>query len=863
MPDPGSKRPPFVIAIPPPNVTGELHLGHALTYGIEDILGRFKRMQGFDTLILPGTDHAGIATQNVVEKQLAREGLTRHDLGRERFLERVWQWKEQYAANIREQFRAMGCSYDWSRERFTMDDGYVDAVLEFFIRLYNEKQIYRGWRVINWCVRCHSAISDIEVEDIEREDTLYYIRYPLEDGFGAIVVATVRPETILGDVAVAVNPSDERYRDLVGRVALLPLLDRPLQIVEDPMVETEFGTGAVKITPAHDFADFEVAERHGLPMPIAIGTDARITVVGGPYEGQTVAEARVSVLRDLEAGGFLVKSEPYLHNVPTCDRCGTVLEPLLSEQWFMRMEELARPAIEAVEDGRVRFVPERWVRVYLDWMERIRPWTLSRQLWWGHRIPVYYCASGHVVAAKSWPDACPDCGSAIERQDPDVLDTWFSSALWPFATLGWPRETPELARYYPTSFMNTSSQILYLWIARMIMTGMKFMGDTPFPVVLINPTILNKEGQRMSKSLGTGVDPLDLVGEFGADALRFGLITSGSTHQQEIRFSPDRVERARNFANKIWNVARAVLAYQSEEQQDEPISPTTADRWILSRLAETTREATADLERFELSGAGQRVHDFIWSEFADWYLEIAKIRLFDDSDAEGRATARAVLWSVLERALRLLHPYMPFVTEEIWQSIRRTGSRQACELSGWSGDLPEYIMVAPWPESGDRDEAATADMDLVVELIRRVRAVRSEYRVEPAKFVSSRISGGMSTRVIEESREIIGRLARLEIVEIAAAIDPPADSVALLVDTVTVYLPIDELADIASERERVSREIAGAHQALRGATAKIENAAFVSRAPQAVVDRERARAEDLAERVRRLEERLAALGTDS
>jgi valyl-tRNA synthetase len=863
MPDPGSKRPPFVIAIPPPNVTGELHLGHALTYGIEDILGRFKRMQGFDTLILPGTDHAGIATQNVVEKQLAREGLTRHDLGRERFLERVWQWKEQYAANIREQFRAMGCSYDWSRERFTMDDGYVDAVLEFFIRLYNEKQIYRGWRVINWCVRCHSAISDIEVEDIEREDTLYYIRYPLEDGFGAIVVATVRPETILGDVAVAVNPSDERYRDLVGRVALLPLLDRPLQIVEDPMVETEFGTGAVKITPAHDFADFEVAERHGLPMPIAIGTDARITVVGGPYEGQTVAEARVSVLRDLEAGGFLVKSEPYLHNVPTCDRCGTVLEPLLSEQWFMRMEELARPAIEAVEDGRVRFVPERWVRVYLDWMERIRPWTLSRQLWWGHRIPVYYCASGHVVAAKSWPDACPDCGSAIERQDPDVLDTWFSSALWPFATLGWPRETPELARYYPTSFMNTSSQILYLWIARMIMTGMKFMGDTPFPVVLINPTILNKEGQRMSKSLGTGVDPLDLVGEFGADALRFGLITSGSTHQQEIRFSPDRVEQARNFANKIWNVARAVLAYQSEEQQDEPISPTTADRWILSRLAETTREATADLERFELSGAGQRVHDFIWSEFADWYLEIAKIRLFDDSDAEGRATARAVLWSVLERALRLLHPYMPFVTEEIWQSIRRTGSRQACELSGWSGDLPEYIMVAPWPESGDRDEAATADMDLVVELIRRVRAVRSEYRVEPAKFVSSRISGGMSTRVIEESREIIGRLARLEIVEIAAAIDPPADSVALLVDTVTVYLPIDELADIASERERVSREIAGAHQALRGATAKIENAAFVSRAPQAVVDRERARAEDLAERVRRLEERLAALGTDS
>jgi valyl-tRNA synthetase len=867
-PDPNSAAPPFVITIPPPNVTGDLHLGHALTYGIEDIIGRFKRMQGFNTLILPGSDHAGIATQNVVEKQLASEGLTRHELGRERFLERVWEWKDTYATNIRNQFRAMGCSFDWSRERFTMDPGYVDAVLEFFIRLYEEGQIYRGWRVINWCPRCQSAISDIEVEDQDREDSLYYLRYPLEDGSGDIVVATVRPETILGDVAVAVNPDDSRYQNYVGKTAVLPLLDRPLQIVADPMVDPEFGTGAVKITPSHDFNDFEVAERHNLPMPIAIGTDARITAVGGPYKGETVKEARRSVLRDLDAGGFLVKTEPYRHLVPTCERCGTLLEPLLSEQWFMRMEELARPAIDVVNDGRVRFVPERWSRVYLDWMENIRPWTLSRQLWWGHRIPIYYCANGHAVAAKSWPHACTKCGAPIERQDQDVLDTWFSSALWPFATLGWPHRTEDLDRYYPTSFMNTSSQILYLWIARMIMTGLKFMGDIPFPVVLINPTILNEHGQRMSKSLGTGVDPLDMVREFGADALRYGLMTAGSTHQQDIRFSAHKVEQARNFANKVWNVARFIIsnqeqpgqAFDSEESTPE-LNLTAADRWILSRLGMVTEQVTADLERFELSGAGQGLYDFIWSELADWYVEIAKLRLFSADNPAGQYTAQAVLWSVLDRSMRLLHPYMPFLTEEVWQQLRGIGSDAGRQLSGWESDLPDSIMVAPWPAPAERDLQAEQDMSLIMEVIRSIRATRSEYHVEAGRFIPATIAAGSELPTLRGAFDLISRLARVQPLTVYESLpEKPRDAVSLIVGDATIFLPLAEMTDVEAERDRLNRDLENTRSALGATQKKLANENFVSRAPEEVVARERERAHSLTDVMRRIEERLELLG---
>jgi valyl-tRNA synthetase len=858
-PDASSAAPTFVITIPPPNVTGELHMGHALTYGIEDVLARFRRMQGFNTLVLPGTDHAGIATQNAVEKELAREGVSRHELGREKFVERVWQWKDQYAENIRQQFRAMGCGFDWSRERFTMDAAYVDAVHEFFIRLYNEGKIYRGWRVINWCPRCQSAISDIEVEDVEREGLLYYLRYLSKDGDGEIVVATVRPETMLGDVAIAVHPDDPRYASHVGKTFLLPLIDRELQVVADPMVDREFGTGAVKITPAHDFNDFEVAERHGLDRPIAINLEGTISEQGGPYAGQTVTEAKVNILRHLEAGGYLVKVEPHAHRVPTCERCGTLLEPLLSEQWFMRMEELAEPAMDVVREGRVRFVPERWSRVYLEWMENIRPWTLSRQLWWGHRIPVYYCADGHVIAAKTWPEACAECDAPIDHQDPDVLDTWFSSALWPFATLGWPEETQDLQRFYPTSFMNTSSQILFLWIARMIMTGLKFRGDVPFPLVLINPTILNKHGQRMSKSLGTGIDPLDLVREYGADALRFGLMTSGSTHQQDIRFSSDRVEQARNFANKVWNIARFILT-SAEDDGETELNLVPADRWILSRSNRLVAGVTDDLERCEFSGAGQRLYDFLWSEFADWYLEIAKIRLYDDTNAIGQRTVRAVLWTVLHRATCLLHPYMPFLTEEIWQELRKTATPAALTLSGADQEIPESVMLAKWPSSGEVDDDAETQLDLVREAIRSVRAVRSEYKVDPAAYISASVSGASAEPILSANATIIARLARLRPFEVHATIsETPGQAATLLVGDATFYLPLSEMTDIPAERERVSRELESARKAQEALTAKLGNEQFVSRAPAEVVEREQARGAELDERARRLEERLELL----
>jgi valyl-tRNA synthetase len=858
-PDASSAAPTFVITIPPPNVTGELHMGHALTYGIEDVLARFRRMQGFNTLVLPGTDHAGIATQNAVEKELAREGVSRHELGREKFVERVWQWKDQYAENIRQQFRAMGCGFDWSRERFTMDAAYVDAVHEFFIRLYNEGKIYRGWRVINWCPRCQSAISDIEVEDVERESLLYYLRYLSKDGDGEIVVATVRPETMLGDVAIAVHPDDPRYASHVGKTFLLPLIDRELQVVADPMVDREFGTGAVKITPAHDFNDFEVAERHGLDRPIAINLEGTISEQGGPYAGQTVTEAKVNILRHLEAGGYLVKVEPHAHRVPTCERCGTLLEPLLSEQWFMRMEELAEPAMDVVREGRVRFVPERWSRVYLEWMENIRPWTLSRQLWWGHRIPVYYCADGHVIAAKTWPEACAECDAPIDHQDPDVLDTWFSSALWPFATLGWPEETQDLQRFYPTSFMNTSSQILFLWIARMIMTGLKFRGDVPFPLVLINPTILNKHGQRMSKSLGTGIDPLDLVREYGADALRFGLMTSGSTHQQDIRFSSDRVEQARNFANKVWNIARFILT-SAEDDGEIELNLVPADRWILSRSNRLVAGVTDDLERCEFSGAGQRLYDFLWSEFADWYLEIAKIRLYDDTNAIGQRTVRAVLWTVLHRATCLLHPYMPFLTEEIWQELRKTATPAALTLSGADQEIPESVMLAKWPSSGEVDDDAETQLDLVREAIRSVRAVRSEYKVDPAAYISASVSGASAEPILSANATIIARLARLRPFEVHATIsETPGQAATLLVGDATFYLPLSEMTDIPAERERVSRELESARKAQEALTAKLGNEQFVSRAPAEVVEREQARGAELDERARRLEERLELL----
>ena len=620
---------PFVITIPPPNVTGELHLGHLLTYTIEDMIGRYHRMRGEPTLILPGSDHASIAVHTKVEAMLGNEGIRRRDdIGREKFVERAWEWKEKYGNQIREQFRVLGESFDWSRERFTMDPGYYRAVMTMFVRLYEEGYIYRGARVINWCPGCRTGISDIEVRPEEREGQLYYVRLPFEDGTGDIVVATVRPETMFGDVAVAVHPEDQRYASTVGKHIRHPLTGALIPVIADEFVERGFGSGAVKITPAHDYADFEVGERHDLPMPVVITPDGTMAAaVGAPFSGLSIDEARTGVVAKLEDGGFIVEVEPLTHNVPLCDRCGTVIEPLLSEQWFMHMNQLAEPAIDAVRSGKVRFVPERWGKIYLDWMQNIRPWNISRQLWWGQRIPIYHCENGHIVASVDEPEVCSECGSKSFTQDPDVLDTWFSSALWPFATLGWPGETPDLKRFYPTSFMNTSSQILYLWIARMIMMGLHFLGEVPFPVVLINPTILNEKGQRMSKSLGTGIDPVDSVNKFGADATRYGIMSAGSLLQQEIRFAGhERAEEGQKFANKIWNAARLTLTAigNVSEGWTGEISLDIADRWILSRLASAISGVTASMESYDLNLGTRALYDFFWREFADWYLELVK-----------------------------------------------------------------------------------------------------------------------------------------------------------------------------------------------------------------------------------------------
>jgi valyl-tRNA synthetase len=870
-PDPRSDSESFVITIPPPNVTGELHLGHALTYSIEDVMGRYKRMRGYNTLILPGTDHAGIATQNAVERQLAKEGLTRYDLGRERFLERVQAWVEQYRATIRRQFRALGEGYDWTRERFTMDPAYYRAVIEMFVRLYNEGYIYRGSRVINWCPRCRTGISDIEVRAEEHEDTLYYVRYPFTDGTDAIVVATVRPETMLGDVAVAVHPEDARYVGAVGKTVILPLTGKPLPVIADSFVDREFGTGAVKITPAHDYADFEVGERHALPMPVVITPEGRMASdTPPPFPGMTVAEARAEAVKQLEEGGYIVWREPYVHNVPVCDRCESIIEPLLSEQWFMRMKELAQPAIDVVKAGKVRFVPERWTRIYLEWMENIRDWNISRQLWWGHRIPIYYCANGHVVAARFQPEACQECGSQEFTQDPDVLDTWFSSALWPFATLGWPEQTEDLVRFYPTSFMNTSSQILYLWIARMIMMGLHFMGDIPFPIVLINPTILNEHGQRMSKSLGTGIDPLEVVEQYGADATRFGLFSAGSIMQQEIRIAGyQRAEEGRNFANKIWNAARFVLMNLQEAQQAVISAPSfeIEDRWILSRINTVTAEVTEALEMFDLTLALRLAHGFFWREFADWYIESAKRRLYSE-DKEAKVVAQGVLWSVLERSMRLLHPFMPFITEEIWQHLRRHAPPLGRELSAWSRELPESIMIAPWPSVGPTDIEAERVVALAMDIVRAVRNLRTEYNVPPRKRLHAEIVAGERRSALLQAAPMIASLAGLAALEVVATTDSTVQgqvgpAVSLLVDEVSISIPLGELTDIEEERKRLRREIEQLEAEGERARKLLANPNFTTRAPTQVVEAERIRAERSASGLARLRERLRQLEGES
>lgn len=848
-----ASRPGYCITIPPPNVTGSLHIGHALCYTIQDVLTRWKRMQGFNTLCLPGTDHAGIATQNKVEQQIAEQGLTRHELGREKFLERVWAWKEKYGGEILHQFRTMGFSFDWARERFTMDARYSDAVLESFVRLFDKGYIYRGVRVINWCPRCHTAISDIEVEYVEQRSHLWHIRYPLEDGSGHLVVATTRPETMLGDTAVAVNPGDERYLGLVEKHAVLPLQDRRIPIVADEYVDVEFGTGAVKVTPAHDPNDFEIGVRHNLPQVVVIGPDGSMTREAGPrYEGLDRFQARRRVVEDLESRGLIESIEDYTHSVGTCERCHTVIEPLLSEQWFCRMKELARPAIEAAKQGRVKFFPDRYARIYIEWMENVKDWCISRQLWWGHRIPVWKCEDcGEYTAAKSAVEACAKCGGSSVTQDPDVLDTWFSSALWPFATLGWPEHTPELDYFYPTDVLVTAREIIYLWVARMIFSSLEYLDTIPFEDVYIYATVLNEEGKRMSKSLGTGVDPLDLIERFGADALRFALIQQAGMNQ-DIRFSDRRVEDTRNFCNKIWNASRFVIM-NLEDSRPAKSSQTALrieDRWILSRLYRTAQAVNEGFSRYEMNDAARALYEFVWSEFCDWYIEMAKPRLRDGD--EERALVQEVLCRVLDATLRLLHPIMPFITEEIWQALPHDG---------------ESIMVARFPaaDAAAFDEEAETEMAVLMDVVRAVRNLRAEAGAPPGKPVDAVVVASNSARgVIERNADAIKSLARVAELRLADRV-PEADRGRYLsahVPGLDVYLDAAGLVDIDKELSRIDSDLASIAKELARSEGKLANEQFVSRAPAEVVEKERRIVAELVERRTKLEERRALFGRD-
>jgi valyl-tRNA synthetase len=871
--------PPFVITIPPPNVTGELHLGHALTYSIEDVVGRYKRMCGFPTLVLPGADHASIAVHAKLEAQLASQGITRRsDVGRERFMQLAWEWKEKYGTEIKRQFRALGESYDWSRDRFTMDPAYSRAVATMFVRLYEEGYIYRGTRVINWCPECQTGISDLEVRPEEREDTLYFVRVPFADGGRAIQVATVRPETMFGDVAVAVHPEDGRYQTAVGKLVRHPLTGEEIPVISDEFVDPKFGTGAVKITPAHDYADFEVGERHGLPMPVVITPAARMAAdVPAPYAGLSTSDARAAAVEQLSRDGNLVRIEPLVHNVPLCDRSGTVIEPLLSEQWFMRMTELAQPAIDVVRSGKVRFVPERWARIYLEWMENIRPWNISRQLWWGHRIPIYRCPNGHETAAADRPEACRECGAAELAQDPDILDTWFSSALWPFATLGWPEETADLKRFYPTSFMNTSSQILYLWIARMIMMGIHFMGDIPFPVVLINPTILNEQGQRMSKSLGTGIDPTETVAKYGADATRFGVFSAGSIVQQEIRMAGyEKAEEGQRFANKVWNVARFVLQNlapdpEAEAAGREPFGEATtslnpdmfsiADRWILGRVDSLTALVTGHMEdTLDLTAGLRAIHEFFWGELADWYVEIAKLDL-RHADGRRRAAVRAVLWSVLDRAMRLLHPYMPFITEEVWQHLRPLVPAGGLEPSGLSAQLPESIMLAPWPKAGAVEDRRAGDqMASLIELVTALRNLRATHNVKPGARLSATAVGRAGDGSLGELKTMVEGLAGLSALTLEQNEAAPNGRTAeVSAGGITLRVPLNELTNVEEEIARVERELARSRADAGRVDALLGNPNFVAKARDDVVAAERSKLARLREAIQQQEEQLRRL----
>ena len=846
-----SKKKPFSIVMPPPNVTGQLHMGHALDCTLQDILTRFKRMQGYAALWVPGTDHAGIATQIKVEEELrVKEGKTRYDLGREKFLERVWKWKEEYGNRIVQQQKKMGVSCDWSRARFTMDEGCSKAVRETFCELYDKGLIYKGSRIINWCPHCVTALSDAEVEYVDKPGHLWYIRYPLADGSGDIVVATTRPETMMGDTGVAVNPNDEKFKHLIGKKCILPIMNREIPIVGDEYCEIGFGTGAVKMTPAHDPNDFEVGLRHNLEVIRVIADDGHINENGGPYNGMDRYECRKAIVKDLEEQGYLVKVEPYNHNVGTCYRCHNDVEPLISAQWFVKMEPLAKEALRVVNEGEVKFVPERFSKTYTNWMENVHDWCISRQLWWGHQIPVWYCDDcGHMTVSRQDPTVCEKCGSAHIQRDPDVLDTWFSSALWPFSTLGWPEQTADLNYWYPTSVMVTGYDIIFFWVARMIFSGCEQMKKIPFHTVLIHGLVRDDKGRKMSKSLGNGIDPLEMAEKYGADALRFNLIT-GNSPGNDTRFYTEKCEAMRNFANKIWNASRFVMMNLTIDRYELPAADKLEreDKWVLSKLNRLVKEVTENLDSFEIGVASAKVYDFIWDTYCDWYIELTKTRL-NGTDEDAKLTAQNVLCYVLVTLLKLLHPFMPFITEEIYQALPKCDGAE------------DILMTAQWPEytealSFPAEESA---MEAVMDLIRAIRARRAEMNVPPSKKAELMIVTDQA-EPYQQGLHFIQRLAYASNVTFPET--APADVtglVSVVTHDATAYLPLSELVDLAAERERIAKELEKAKNGLRITEGKLANEKFVAHAPENVVNAEREKVAKYQELIAKLEESAKAM----